>query len=363
MRPRAFDVLRHLVENSGRVITKDEFIQAVWRGLSVTDDALVQCMRDVRHALGDEARQIVKTVPRRGYLFSAEVSDGTSNTCLPIQSSQKVGFCSTTDGVSIAMALSGQGMPVIRTATWFNHLEYDWNVQLRGALLRSLADRFQLIRYDGRGTGLSDRYVPEISFATFHEDLEAVIDALQLTQYALLGVSQGAATAIVHAVCYPERVTKLVLNGGFALGRNKRGSPKDVETGEALLTLMRHGWGDEHSAFLRIYASHFYPSASAEEIRALAELQRAATSADNAARIRVATSDIDVRDLVRKVSAPTLVIHSRHDNAVPFSEGCRLASEIPNAKLLVLESENHVPLPGEPAWPHFVHAISSFLAE
>ena len=138
LRPKAFDVLRHLVENSGRVITKDELIKAVWRGLAVTDDALVQCVSDVWHALCDEAQRLIKTVPRRGYVFSVEVSDGTSNTYLSTQPGQKVHVCRTKDDVNIAMALSGQGMPVVRTATWFNHLEYDWNVQLRGALLRFL---------------------------------------------------------------------------------------------------------------------------------------------------------------------------------------------------------------------------------
>ena len=281
----------------------------------------------------------------------------------PTRFDQNIQFCRTKDGVKLAMASTGQGLPLVRPPTWFNHLEYDWHVQFRSALYRFLADRYQLIRYDGRGNGLSDRYVPEISFATFEHDLEAVVDALRLQRYALLGISQGAPIAIAHAVRYPERVSKLVLNGGFALGSNKRSSAKDQETAQAHLTLMRHGWGDEHSAYLRTFSMLYFPSASAEELKASAELQRMAMSGDTAVRLRMASADIDIVDLLPKVSTPTLVLHSRHDNAVPFEEGRRLASGIPNAKFVALESENHVPMPDEPAWPTFIGEIEAFLRE
>jgi len=361
LRPKSFDVLRYLVEHSGRVIGKDELIKAVWPGVAVTDDALVQCVRDVRHALCDEAHRIIQTVPRRGYLFSLEPSHLAKHA--PTHADQNIQFCRTKDGVKLAMASIGQGLPLVRPPTWFNHLEYDWHVQFRSALYHFLADRFRLIRYDGRGNGLSDRYVPEISFATLEHDLEAVVDALHLQRYALLGISQGAPIAIAHAVRYPERVSKLVLNGAFALGSNKRSSAKDHETAQAYLTLMRHGWGDEHSAFLRTFSMLYFPSASAEELKASAELQRMAMSGDTAVRLRMASADIDIADLLPKVSMPTLVLHSRHDNAVPFEEGRRLASAIPNARFVALESENHVPMPDEPAWPTFLTEIEAFLNE
>jgi pimeloyl-ACP methyl ester carboxylesterase/DNA-binding winged helix-turn-helix (wHTH) protein len=361
LRPKAFDVLRHLVLNPGRVVGKDELLQAVWPGVVVTDDALVQCIGDVRHALGADAHEIVKTVPRRGYLFSLEPM--TVATPAPPRVDREVGFCRTVDGVRLAMASHGQGLPLVRPPTWFNHLEYDWHVQFRSALYHFLAERFQLVRYDGRGNGLSDRYVPEVSFSTFGLDLQAVVDALGLQRYALLGISQGAPIAIAHAVRHPERVCKLVLNGGMALGSNKRGSTRDRETAQAYLTLMRHGWGDEHSAFLRTFGMLYFPSASADELRALAHLQRMAMSAEVAVRLRMVTADLDVVDLLPRVQAPTLVLHSRHDNAVPLEEGQRLAAAIPNARFVVLESENHVPLPDEPAWPTFVGEIEAFLRE
>jgi len=261
------------------------------------------------------------------------------------------------------MASVGQGLPLIRPPTRFNHLEYDWHVQFRGALYRFLADQVQLIRYDGRSNGLSDRYVPDVSLEGLECDLEAVVDAMQLRRYALLGISQGAAVAIAHAVRYPERVSKLVLNGGYAVGANKRGSLRDREISQAYLTLMRHGWGDEHSSFLRSFGTLYFPGASGEEIKALAQLQRMAMSAEAALRLRNVCADVDILDLLPKVTAPTLVLHSTHDNAVPFDEGRRLAALIPHARFVALESQNHVPMPDEPAWPQFIAEIDAFLAE
>jgi pimeloyl-ACP methyl ester carboxylesterase len=359
LRPKAFDVLRYLVDNSGRVVGKEELIRAVWPGVFVTDDALVQCVKDVRHALGDPEHKIVKTVARRGYLFSLEPSKPAKRpSSVPEQS---IEFCRTKDGVKLALAATGRGLPLLRPPTWFNHLEWDWHVQFRSALYHFLTERYQLIRYDGRGNGLSDRFVPEISFATLEHDLEAVIDALRLQRYTLLGISQGAPVSIAHAVRHPERVSGLVINGGFALGANRRSSERERELAQAHMTLMRHGWGDEHSAYLKTFSMLYFPSASAEELRAAAELQRMAMSADNAIRLRAATADIDIVDLLPKVSTPTLILHSRYDNAVPLAEGERLALAIPNARFVVLESENHVPTPDEPAWATFVSEIETFL--
>ena len=171
LRPKAFDVLHHLARNPGRVVGKQELLEAVWAKHVVTDDALVQCIRDVRRALSDQDQRIVKTVPRRGYLFCAEPSGGDGDAAVPVHPAQTIDYCRTRDGVRIAMAAVGQGAPLIRPPTWFNHLEYDWHVQFRGALYRFLADRVRLIRYDGRSNGLSDRYVPGVSLKLLECDL------------------------------------------------------------------------------------------------------------------------------------------------------------------------------------------------
>lgn len=364
LRPKAFDVLCHLVANAGRVVSKQQLLDALWPGLAVTDDTLVQCVGDVRRALSDSGQRIIRTLPRRGYLFTVEAARRPGEPdAKPAHGVQQIEACRTADGVRLAVAEVGCGLPLVRTPTWFNHLEHEWQVSFRGGLYQFLAERLRLIRYDGRGSGLSERYVPELSFDTFERDLQAVVDTLQLPRYALLGISQGAPVAIAHAARHPGRVSKIILNGAFALGRNKRGSAKDRETGQAYLTLMRHGWGDEHSAFLRSFGMLYFPGLPSAQIRALADLQRMAMSADAAMRTRMASDDIDVVDLLRQVSAPTLVLHSRYDNAVPFEEGQRLAAALPNARFVALESENHVPVPGEPAWPIFLAEIDAFLRE
>ena len=361
LRPRAFDVLCHLARNPGRLVRKQDLIEAVWKNVAVTDDALVQCIRDIRRALRDEQRQWVKTVAGRGYVFDAPLSENTQSAVESRPALEYRQQCRTPDGVRLAVASTGSGLPVVRPPTWFNHLELDWSVQFRAAIYRFLAERAQLIRYDGRGSGLSDRYVPQFDFAALEQDLETVVDGLALQRYALLGISQGGPVAIAHAVRHPQRVSKLLLIGAYSRGRNRRSSTRDEEIANAQLTLMRHGWGDEHSAYLKTFCMYFFPSAPTDELRALADLQRMSMSADNALRMRMLCDDIDITAMLPTVSTPTLVVHSRYDNAVPLAESEYLAAAIPNAKLLVLESDNHLPLPQEPAWPVFTDAIEAFL--
>lgn len=120
-------------------------------------------MQDLRRALADGERRIVKTVARRGYLFCLQPIRAAEPT--PMALAQRMRVCRSSDGVRLAVAACGEGMPLVRPPTWFNHLDHDWNVQFRGASYQSLAEQVQLIRYDGRGSGLSDREVPDMTFA------------------------------------------------------------------------------------------------------------------------------------------------------------------------------------------------------
>jgi pimeloyl-ACP methyl ester carboxylesterase/DNA-binding winged helix-turn-helix (wHTH) protein len=364
LRRKSFDVLSYLVERAGRIVSKDELIHAIWPGLFVTDDSVVHCIADIRAALRDDAYRIVKTVPRRGYLFAAELSDqATDERSSTGLRDQEITFCRTKDGVNLAIARVGRGMPVVSVPTWLTHLEYDWENPTRAPLSRFLADRFQLIRYDCRGFGLSDRKVRDMSFATFESDLKTVVDALGLRSYALFGISQGAATAISHAAHYPECVSKLVLVGAFARGSERRPSAIEAEVAKALNSILRRGWEDESSAFLKIFSSVWYPGASADQMKWYAKLLRVSTSVETLIRNRNAVAKIDIVNLLRKVSAPTLVLHCRQDNGAPFDEGRRIAASIPNAKFVILNSENHTPLPTEPAWNEFIGEIEAFLSD
>jgi pimeloyl-ACP methyl ester carboxylesterase len=362
--PQVFDLIEYLIRNRTRVVSRDELLSAVWKGRIVSESALTTRLNGARVALGDsgEEQRLIKTLPRKGFRFVGNIDERGMPVAPERSRAQQISFCRTEDGYNIAMARVGEGSTLVRATTWLNHLEYEWDDPIRGPLLRFLAGRHDFVRYDGRGNGLSDRGVDELSITTFERDLDAVVGAMKLQRYAIFGISQGGPTAIAHAVRYPERVTKLVIYGSYARGRNKRISAKEKEVAQAYLTLMRHGWGDENSAFIRTFSRMFAPNASAEQIKAFATLQRLATSPQNAVRLRSAVDDLDVDDLLPRVSVPTLVIHARHDQTSPFDEGRRLAAGIPNARFVSLESENHMPTPDDPEWEKFTGEIESFLA-
>ncbi|MEA2985544.1 MAG: hypothetical protein QOD94_1798 [Alphaproteobacteria bacterium] len=367
--PQVFDLLIYLVRNRDRVVSKDDLIASVWNGRIVSESTLSTRINAARRALGDsgEVQRLIRTAQRKGLRFvgtvrEAQVPLDASVPMSPAIAKQEISFCKTADGVNLALAAVGNGPPLVKIANWLTHLEYDWESPIWSPLLQFLAERYRLIRYDGRGNGLADRDVADISFDAFVRDLETVVDAMQLSKAAFLGISQGAAVAIAYAVRHPERVSKLILYGGYASGRNKRGSPAEADMAKAFLAIMRHGWGDEHSAFMKAFSSVFLPNGSPQQIKWLVDLQRITTSAENAVRIRNACDNIDVTNLLPKVQVPTLVIHCRHDNVASIDQGLLMARSIPHAKLVTLESENHVVLADEATWPKLVGEIESFLS-
>ncbi len=275
---------------------------------------------------------------------------------------QQIQFCTTSDGVRLAFAKSGGGPPLVKTANWLNHLEFDWESVVWRHWMRELGREHTLWRYDERGNGLSDRDVEDWSLDAFVTDLEAVIEAAGLERYPVLGISQGAAVAVAHAVRHPERVSHLVLFAGFARGWRARGVPREIETGEALLTLARHGWGKSHPAFRQVFTSLFFADADAEQVRHFNELQRRTTSPRNAVRLMETVGGIDVTELLPRVTVPTLVLHARHDAIISFEEGRALATGIPDARFVPLESRNHLLVEGEPAFARFMTELRSFLA-
>jgi len=362
--PQVFDLLVYLIENRDRVVSKDDLIAAVWSGRIVSDSTLDSRINAVRKALGDSGgrQRFVRTIARKGHRFVGEVdatpkTDGVAAASRPTLN-QEVHFCTASDGVRIAYALAGQGPPLVKAANWLNHLEYDWQSPIWSHLLHELASRYQLIRYDERGNGLSDWDVADISFEAFVRDLESVVEATKLKRFALLGISQGCAVSIVYAIRHPERVSHLVLYGGFARGRTRR----DPDHSKTLLSIVEQGWGKENPAFRQFFTSLFFPDGTPEQMQWFNDLQQMTTSTENALRIMRATGDLDISDLLPQVKVPTLVLHCRNDAAVMFDEGRRLAAGIPGAKFVTLESRNHLVLESEPAWEKFSSEMTAFLA-
>ena len=377
--PQVFDLLTYLIRQRDRVVTKDDLIAAVWGGRIVSDSTLTSRINAARKAIGDsgEAQRLIRTVPRRGLRFVSDVieaataqalrpspsSSATSATAPPARPPlrQDVRFCLTTDGVSLAYASVGEGPTLVRTGHWLTHLEYDWESPVWSPFLRALAEKHRLVRYDARGNGLSDWDIAEFSLGSFVNDLECVVDAAGLDRFALFGMSQGAAISVAYAVRHPDRVTHIVLCGGFVRGLRKRGTPEQLEQADAVLTLMRHGWGQENPAFRQIFTSRMMPDARPEQVQWLNELQRKTTSSENAVRIRKTNDEIDISGLLPQVQAATLVMHMRDDAIAPFEEGRKLAAGIPGARFVALEGRNHILLEGDPGWNRFFEEIATFL--
>ncbi|MDH5821957.1 alpha/beta fold hydrolase [Luteimonas sp. RD2P54] len=275
---------------------------------------------------------------------------------------QTVRYRIAPDGARIAYACTGAGPPLVKTANWLNHLELDWDSPLWGRLIHALSEHHQLVRYDERGNGLSQWDVDEIGFDAFVSDLEVVVDGLGLERFPLLGVSQGCAVSVEYAARHPERVSALVLIGGYANGWRIAGDARVIAEREATITLVRHGWGKDNPAYRQIFSHSFFPKGTPEELDWFNEFQRRTASAENAVRFLEAFSTIDVRHRLADVRAPTLVIHARGDQRVPIEQGAALASGIREAELVTLDCDSHLPLDREPAHAHMLACIHRFLA-
>ena len=275
---------------------------------------------------------------------------------------QEVRFCTAPDGVRIAYAVHGAGPPLVRTATWLTHLEFDWESPVWRHWLVGLSARHTLVRYDERGCGLSDRDAEDLSLDARVDDLQAVIDAVGLERVSLLGMSQSGPVAIAYAARHPERVSRLVLFATYARGRLMRDpSPSAREQAQLMISLIRMGWAQNEPAFRRLFTTLFIPGATAEQMEWFDDLQRVTTDPETAVRIRDARNHDEVTAEAVAVAAPTLVLHGRHDALAPFSEGRMLATLIPDARFVPLDSPNHILLADEPAWERFRAELEAFL--
>jgi DNA-binding winged helix-turn-helix (wHTH) protein/pimeloyl-ACP methyl ester carboxylesterase len=367
LRLKVFDTLVALVQNAGRLVTKQELLDTVWPETTVEENNLNHNVSVLRKALGEKAtgQQYIETVPRVGYRFAAPVDvvvpqagAATSSTAKP---RQEIRYCTTSDGVRLAYATTGNGPPLVKASNWLTHLDFEWGSPIWRHWYTALSRHHRLVRYDERGNGMSERDVPEVSFATWVRDLETVVDAAGLDRFPLLGISRGGPIAIAYAVKHPERVTQLVLYGAFAVGLNHIGTPEELEARRALTSLMRLGWGLNNPAFCKTFTCRFIPEATPEHEQWFDELQRVSTSPENAARLMQCDDDIDVRPLLSQVKTPTLVIHCDRDHAVPPDKGRLLAAAIPGARYVSLPSANHLMLEEEPAWSLFLEELGLFL--
>jgi len=278
------------------------------------------------------------------------------------KAAQRIRYVRTEDGVQLAWAEAGTGPVLIKAANWLTHLEYEWDSPVWRHWTRFFTDHFRFVRHDERGCGMTDWDVSDLSFERRVEDLEAVVAAADPREpFALLGISQGAATCVAYAVRHPERVSKLVLYGGYARGVFRRGDQDKERMYRAIIEMARFGWGNDNPAFRQVFTSRFIPGGTDEQIGWFNDLSRKTTSPEMAARLIESRAMIDVMALLGKGATPTLVLHSRDDVVVPIAEGHILAAGIPGAQFVELDSKNHILLEAEPAWARFCDEVLEFM--
>jgi pimeloyl-ACP methyl ester carboxylesterase/DNA-binding CsgD family transcriptional regulator len=274
---------------------------------------------------------------------------------------QSIRYLKTADKVRMAWTCSGNGPPLIKPATWLTHLSYDLESPIWRHWYEFLSRHFRYIRYDERGCGMTDWDVADISPERWVDDLEAVVAASDPGEkFTILGISQGAATAVSYAIRHPERVERLILYGGYATGWAHRSDSDGLRRYRAIMELARLGWGRDNPVFRQLFTSMFIPEGRPEQIVWFNELCRRSTTPEVATRLLAARAEVNVRDQLSQVRAPTLVMHARRDEVVPLSSGKLLASEIPGAEFVELDSRNHILLADEPAWKRFCDVVLEY---
>jgi pimeloyl-ACP methyl ester carboxylesterase/AraC-like DNA-binding protein len=318
---------------------------------------------DVAHAVGFGSQEAFSRAFRRSYglapaTWRRRMRTPSPDGALP---RQRVRYATARDGTRLAWSSVGAGFPLVKTANWLNHLEFDWASPVWRHWLRELTRENRLIRYDERGNGLSDWNAADLTFESFVDDLETVIETAGLDRFDLLGISQGAPVAIAYSLRHPGRIRRMVLLGGYARGWALRLEGDDLARREAMVTLTQTGWGSDNPAYRQMFTSLYIPGGTPEQLGWWNELQKVTTTPANAVRLQRALAAIDVTRLLPRVTVPTLVAHAGNDHVIGFDAGKELAAGIPGSQFVELDSANHILLEHEPAWQHFLNATRRFL--
>ncbi|WP_317055194.1 winged helix-turn-helix domain-containing protein [Roseovarius rhodophyticola] len=365
LEPQVFALINLLVENHDRVISKDELVEKIWGGRFISDAAIASRISLARAALGDDGKQqrYIKTVHGHGLTFAAQVSQMSNlvlGESIKSTSVQRIRFAQNADGHRLAYALTGAGPPLLRfPAPLTTDLEIEWKNPPERAYVDMLSKAFQLLRFDHVGAGQSERAEPRYDFAAQAADAAAVADAAGFDKFSAFSMTGGALAAIQFAVLYPERLQRLAIIGGYADGRLVRGKP---EAEDPLKMLIAEGWQQEDNAFAKAFITSYYPEGPSEEVHSLVRHMQAACPPEIMLGDRDATNKASVANLLSQVRCPTLIIHARGDSVHPLSQAQKLAAGIPNAELVILETSNLLPYPGNKVWTSFTETLTEFLA-
>ena len=273
---------------------------------------------------------------------------------------QEIRFCVGHDGARLAWAVHGSGPQLIVVSCWLSHLQHDWRSPVWRHFLEDLGAFSTLVRYDERGFGMSDWTVTDFSLEARYADLEAIVRATGFERFALLGMSGGAPVAMAYAARHPERVSRLILYGGGS-GRPRRFAGDALAEEETFQSMIRVGWAKEDPLFRRVFTRIFIPDADEAQMRWFDDLQRMSTSPANALASRAGRNAVDVAGELPSIAMPTLILHALRDHTTSFDDAVEVAGRIPDARLVELDSANHILLEDEPAWTVFVDEVRAFL--
>ncbi len=361
--PKVFDLIHLLVRNAGDLVTRDRMVEEVWGGRIVSESAMSACIAAARKAVGDsgKAQAVIRTVARRGLMLVAEVSAEVITPAAVAAptirtAAQRIRYCRSEDGSAIAYAVSGEGPPVLRFGPLSLHdLELEWAYGLHRSWISSMALHTCYLRFDSVGSGQSERVLRDVDFEVEARDAAAVADAAGFDRFAAVSYSGGCIQALTFAARYPER---LAIVGGYVEGRSRRSADASPD---ALKSMIADGWARPESAFASAFAMAYFPEGPEEERREVQRMTQAASPPQVMMRNRNAVNDATVAHLLSQVRCPVLILHARDDAVHPLSQAQKLAAGIPGAELVVLETANHVPLPGSPCWESYNRTLAEFL--
>jgi pimeloyl-ACP methyl ester carboxylesterase len=330
-------------------------------GVCVSDIVHQVVLDRLQEPFRDMGSQRVKNISRPVRVWQWTPGTTVERKAPEIALKQRVQFCASADGTQIAWASVGEGPAVLKAPNWMNHIEFEWTSPIWAPFLSEFARTSRLIHFDQRGNGLSDWDVERISADAMIEDMEAVVAAAGLERFALFGLSQGAGFSVRYAARHPERVSCLILFGGYMRGRRHRNDPDDKKYQDMATMMIREGWGSPNPVYRQFFTSGFIPDVPQDIQNSWDEMQRISTNARNAIRIFEMNADIDMVEIARQIRVPTLVLHMTGDRVAPVAEGRLTARLIPGAQFVELPGNDHVALEGHPCFDMFFDEVRAFL--
>lgn len=368
--PQVFDLLHLLAANAGKLVSRDQIVDQVWKGRIVSESAISARIAAARKAVGDDgkAQAVIQTVSRRGLRMVAEPAPAEGAVPTPPRTAASTNdapprtrFARAPDGTTLAYSVTGSGPPLALVPYFPSNMNEAWSTPPERALYDVLASARTLVRFDHRGSGMSDHDVANFDIEHSAEDIATVMDAAGFDRFAVFSESGASLIALTFAARYPDRLTRLAMSGAYAEGRLRRGAPRAPET-DAMRSLMIEGFEPHGKAFMAAFMTAYFPEGPADAVAYCAGAFRRSAPQNLVVRDRDTINSASVVDLLDRVTAPVLLFHGAHDAVHPLSQAQKLAAGLPNAELIVYDTANHVPLPGHPTWERFVPDLLDFLS-